>query len=416
MPGASNSSLDVETPGWTFGERLSGVPIPVFTLEPAAVAAWANLVSGARGFVGATLSQREKRSAPVPNTSTVTGDERVRRFRALVSPEAYQLAVYLAAVPLTLPVMRLVHRTMFRQPVLTQLAEFMLGDLIRQRPTADGGAGYEFYDGVREALQAAMLRSEALTILEAVSRYVESNFGSALDFEALLSSERGTPALAEQAKPFATIALGLLERVTHSAAGALAGLADATAVAAAGSQLPHPARVLVAGTGSYDVSRAVFRVSEMLGRRLAEDGYLLTIGGWEGVDYIVADAFCKALGSDAGGRLRQYVEINSTPRFHGDLHGGEVIKVETDAATFDVSAADADVAILVGGVGENRILGQKFLELDKPVVPIAGTEGDAKIVFDDLSRSFHVLGKSSAARSSRCSSEISIRTTTLSLK
>lgn len=380
MPGLANKDLDVETPWWMFGEPLAGTPIPVFTLEPAAVAAWASVVTGASGSIGATSSRREKRPAPVPNESTATAQERVRRFRLLVSPDAFRLAVYLSAVPLSLPVMRLVHRTMFRQPVLTALAEFMLGDLVRQLPEHEGSPpSYAFYDGVREELQGAMLRSEALKILDAVSSYVETNFGSALDFEALLSSANGTVPISAEGRPFATVGTALLERITHAAAGAIADSGEATPRIVR----DRPLRVLVAGTGAYDVSAVIARTSRILGRRLAEDGYWLTLGGWQGVDHIVADAFCSALEHDARGRLRQIVERGRAPDFPGSSFGGEIVEVANDAATFDASA-DADVAILIGGVGGTRTIAERFIDRGKPVVPIGGTGGDAKSVLDTL--------------------------------
>ena len=84
----------------------------------------------------------------------------VERFRASASPQAYQLAVCLSAVPLTLPIMRLVQHFAAPASPTSALAEVILGGLISH--TGDGT--YEFLQGIREALLRELRRSELIAV------------------------------------------------------------------------------------------------------------------------------------------------------------------------------------------------------------------------------------------------------------
>lgn len=54
--------------------------------------------------------------------------------------------------------------------------------------------------------------------------------------------------------------------------------------------------VLVAGTGRQQgLSNAVLQLARALGGALAEQGYGLVVGGWPGVDYLVAQGYAQAL-------------------------------------------------------------------------------------------------------------------------
>lgn len=64
----------------------------------------------------------------------------VSRFRSAASPAAGQLAVYLAAAPLYLPVMQLVQRTMLPNSGPSELAEVLLSGLLT-RSRSQGGSG-----------------------------------------------------------------------------------------------------------------------------------------------------------------------------------------------------------------------------------------------------------------------------------
>ena len=99
----------------------------------------------------------------------------MERFRASASPQAYQLAVCLSAVPLTLPIMRLVQHFAAPASPTSALAEVILGGLISHT----GDSTYEFLPGIREALLRELRRSELIAVFAAVSDYITQNVGRA---------------------------------------------------------------------------------------------------------------------------------------------------------------------------------------------------------------------------------------------
>ncbi len=53
--------------------------------------------------------------------------------------------------------------------------------------------------------------------------------------------------------------------------------------------------ILAAGTGKYELQENVFWVSREIGRMIASRGFGLVVGGWQGVDYEVTQAFADEL-------------------------------------------------------------------------------------------------------------------------
>ncbi|WP_405587413.1 SAV_2336 N-terminal domain-related protein [Streptomyces sp. NBC_01190] len=164
----------------TFSSDADALPVPVLPPTAAALGAWARLLAGmgagevpaAVGWVRAdhpaTHSAPRRTSVPVPAL--------VGRFRSAASPAAAQLAVYLAAAPLFLPVMQLVQRTMLPDSGPAELAEVLLSGLLVRGTDADH-RWYHFADGVRDALLTSLGRDEALLVLKHCSQYVEQRFG-----------------------------------------------------------------------------------------------------------------------------------------------------------------------------------------------------------------------------------------------
>ena len=107
--------------------------LPLFTLEPESVALWADLLAG-RGenrSLGVILDRVTKAEPPSP-TRGVSAQQRVREFRRSASPEAQTLARYCAALPLTLPVMRLLQSELLPQSHQVHLAEVFFSGLLRR--------------------------------------------------------------------------------------------------------------------------------------------------------------------------------------------------------------------------------------------------------------------------------------------
>jgi Double-GTPase 2 len=253
--GAPNSQLACE--GWVpaGGPVRNPVPVPVLELSADWLASWSRLVS-ASGTSGvssmAVLTSHEDAPAGGAVTARETSSDPralVQRFRATVSPEAFQLAVYLAAVPISLPVIRLVQRAMLKTPQLSQVAEVFLGGLLRRKDreiVADPDmVQYEFAtDEVREILLRRLRRNDAIKVLLAVSEFMDVRFGQARDFRALLAGRNvaGDYLVNEDSRPFALVA----ERVLRRLGGQYIAPADCLAAALDGQQgndAPAPPRV-----------------------------------------------------------------------------------------------------------------------------------------------------------------------------
>ncbi|WP_329613915.1 SAV_2336 family protein [Streptomyces brevispora] len=171
--------------------------VPVLPPVPDALAAWARLLSGTgaariSGAVGWVRADQPPAAAQ-RSGAALSSLQLVSRFRSTGSPAAGQLAVYLAAAPLYLPVMQLVQRTMLPQSGPSELAEVLLSGLLSR---ADGGGGrgqwYAFEPGVQEALLGPLGRDEALLVLKHCSEYIETRFGKGgPNFPALAFAQLG---------------------------------------------------------------------------------------------------------------------------------------------------------------------------------------------------------------------------------
>ena len=112
-PSYANADLAVQRrPGQSALPRL-GRPVPVLDLRPAWLANWAALVADpphtAIDAVVIGTERLVRAAGTMPHPSTVTSpEELVGHFRAGAPADVYRLACYLAAVPLSLPVMHLV--------------------------------------------------------------------------------------------------------------------------------------------------------------------------------------------------------------------------------------------------------------------------------------------------------------------
>ncbi|GHG56848.1 tetratricopeptide repeat protein [Streptomyces griseocarneus] len=180
----------------------AALPVPVLPPTRDALGTWARLLSGpgrpaVRGAAAWLLPDHPPREVPVPGPgerAAHDAGELLRAFRAGASPGALRLAVHLAAVPLTLPVMQVVQRAMLPDTGPMELAEVLLSGLLWRLPGPgpDPGAGhrYEFADGVREMLLQSLDRSAAALVLKHCSDYVERHFGKgARNFSALAAAQ-----------------------------------------------------------------------------------------------------------------------------------------------------------------------------------------------------------------------------------
>ncbi|MGV9313042.1 SAV_2336 N-terminal domain-related protein [Streptomyces sp. NPDC003691] len=189
--------------GGADGMGAPGIPVPVLAPRRSSFDAWTKLIAGATGqslnAAAATVFARHRPTAARPRADRrIDPAERVRAFRRTASPAAAQLAVYLSAVPLVLPVMQLVQRAMLHRSGPDVLAEVLLSGLLRRDDRAAGadgaaetqdGPAYAFLDGVREELLGQLGAGSASLVLKQCSEYVESRYGrSVRNFPAMAAA------------------------------------------------------------------------------------------------------------------------------------------------------------------------------------------------------------------------------------
>lgn len=244
-PGAPNSLFEIE---WTNyrpkAQKPRGIAVPVVSLEPASLDHWARAVAGNSNLwipgvfampavpvmrarvttpqsmpAGVAAPALPPEIAPTRFAANASPDQLARLFYGTASPTARVLASFLAAVPLTLPIIRLVQRAMLPDSRQVHLAEIWLSGLI-DRPTeidyntpADD-VEYRFVNGVRELLLNNLRLGEAIEVLNAVSDYVGDRLGQPLDFRALIADPlaSGAAQIAPGFQSFARVAAIALRR------------------------------------------------------------------------------------------------------------------------------------------------------------------------------------------------------------
>jgi WD40 repeat protein/tetratricopeptide (TPR) repeat protein/predicted Rossmann-fold nucleotide-binding protein len=234
--GVSNRSLHVSRTDFEDEPRPPStlMPMPVINLEEWSIAPWAKLVASvgeatAEGvvFTAADIvsgDRREDAAASVSAQAAISASERVARFRAAASQPAKELAGYLSVAPLCLPVMRLVQKALMSKVRQVDLAEVLLGGLVEQvTPPEQVGRSedvfYEFFPEVRGLLQDSVKESDQLRVIRAVSRLIETQTGSTIDFEALLAGsamEGDQQGLHPLGQKFAEVATTVLHRMRWS--------------------------------------------------------------------------------------------------------------------------------------------------------------------------------------------------------
>ncbi|MEU9961296.1 FxSxx-COOH system tetratricopeptide repeat protein [Streptomyces sp. NPDC050982] len=170
--GAANGSLghraplDGPDPMRALPEARDGsVLVPVLSLKPGSIAAWADLVTGERGVCRAlpvVLAGTLTKGAPAPGLHAPrlprAAAAAVQRFFTLATPPARRLAAQLAAVPFEFDLVEQLRKRTMPETGPDHLAEILMGGLI------DWGSGGErrpeFADGVREALLATTTRTQ----------------------------------------------------------------------------------------------------------------------------------------------------------------------------------------------------------------------------------------------------------------
>lgn len=215
-----NSQLAITYP-WTMEEAErppEPTPYPVVPLQASLLTFWAKLVAGNPHIAMPALIWAGPRVGSA-SPAEITPEERLAIFGQIASPLARELAVYLAAAPLTLPLMRLVQRVMLPKSEQTHLAEFFLSGLIRRQEVAEAEPLYDFLPGLREVLVGRMRISDTLDVLELVfkevSAFIDEHTGQLMDFPTWLMDETAVERVQVTGlgRPFARVALQTLRRL-----------------------------------------------------------------------------------------------------------------------------------------------------------------------------------------------------------
>lgn len=247
FPGAPNAQLHSVPPNpWEVQiDPNNTIVLPVVTLDPLSVGLWARAMTVAPGAwtVGyiLELAPPEKIAdkgpggdATVTVVPEISPEERLRRFRATSSPQAQELASILAAVPVSLPVLRLVQRALLPTSRQSHVAEVLLSGLLEELPSihnlsAPDLVQYDFRPGIRDLLlDDSLPRSESLRVLGVLSKFVRDRTRGAFDFSALLANpaaaatDKVSITLDATSQPFATVSAKVLRRL----GGSYAALAD----------------------------------------------------------------------------------------------------------------------------------------------------------------------------------------------
>jgi hypothetical protein len=223
----------------TFRGSVSEAPdarsVPMSTLEPDEIAKWARFVMSARSANHRAVRLDAIVSSPAPSIVDAHADdrtsptpaERLRAFRSIASPEAFQLLRLLSRspAPMTVPMMRLVQRTTEGDRSLVHLAEVILsGVLERFTPIDDSipsdDVVYDFAPGTHELLDETLSSGERLQVdaladlaRERIRRFVEEHTGHSIyDFQALLIDAEGVERLPKSARAFVEVTRRIYER------------------------------------------------------------------------------------------------------------------------------------------------------------------------------------------------------------
>lgn len=233
VPGAVNTRLRLERETWWLeeeelrereelqkrGKLPALVSVPVISLEPYGLRAWARVMAGVAqsrlaGYGFAAADQQE--SGEEEALLALDGAALFERFWATASPLARRLAALMAATSVTLPIVRLIQQVMVPRSSTVQVAEVFLSGILELAAADDDPERrrYEFVLGVRELLLGTIPRWEALSVVEQVSRFVARRLGVSLrEFEGMIFGE-GEGELDEGVRAFAEVTKEVLNKAS----------------------------------------------------------------------------------------------------------------------------------------------------------------------------------------------------------
>jgi formylglycine-generating enzyme required for sulfatase activity len=175
--------------------RVANVRLPVVTLEADALAGWAKMVAGDRRARTLGIVWDAQPVTLMAMRPPVALKDRIDAFLLMSSPISRDLAGLLVSAPvITLPIMRLIKRSMLPQASAVHMAEVLMSGLLKVSGSqvsnfenAERIVYEPVDDEVRDRLRAGFLVGEAFDVFEQVSQYIAEGLGRSVnEFWALL--------------------------------------------------------------------------------------------------------------------------------------------------------------------------------------------------------------------------------------
>jgi hypothetical protein len=229
VPGTSNERLKIARKPWE--RTLEGhnlTVVPMLSLAPESIARWAASAMAmgltptpAVVFAPGTSSDGNDVTASEPEE--LNAGRLVERFRSIASAEAFRLIGYLATVPLTLPIMRIIQQQIDRAPRVEHLAEVMASGLVQRLTPVDAEVDpdtvvYGFSDDVLDVLLSTLRIGTVFDVRAKVQaklkEFIERQLGRSIgNFRAFVLDEAGQYELPAGAQAFVEIERGLLTKL-----------------------------------------------------------------------------------------------------------------------------------------------------------------------------------------------------------
>jgi hypothetical protein len=185
--GALNEDWHCETrKPWKDIKLEQGFPIPVITLDPYSLNVWAKGTAGnsPTKTAGVYLKGTEKTTTGSSSSSgvqaPVNAEALFKQFMNTASLSARRLAALMSAVPVQLPIVRLIQRSMLRMDsTALHVAEvFFSGILKRINEEADPEKRlYEFEPGIRQLLNQVVPPTELAQVIDCISADIAKRAG-----------------------------------------------------------------------------------------------------------------------------------------------------------------------------------------------------------------------------------------------
>lgn len=199
----------------------ASLPLPIITFNKEYLQVWSKLITAKQGISAAAVILH---SSPEKDKEILDVEALVNRFRATAEPLSFDLICNLAASPsLCLPVMRLVQESTLPESTQLNLAEVLLGGLLKAKSDSQMDTTYlktrsskhlasdflefQFVEGVQEQLLKLKLVPDVAYIFRLVSRFLKAKHLTDFDFEVFLDApEKLSSSLLDENKKALSIA------------------------------------------------------------------------------------------------------------------------------------------------------------------------------------------------------------------